>query len=56
VPNTGSPVNVVVPTWGLSGNVPSTFVLLGCITADPGTCTSKLATDDVVQPSLIRWP
>ncbi len=47
VENTGSPVDVVVPTWGLSGNVPVTFILLGCSTDDPETCTSKLATDDL---------
>jgi hypothetical protein len=46
VENPGEPVDVVVPTWGLSDNVLVTFVLLGCSTDDPQTCTSLLATDD----------
>lgn len=43
VANPGSAVEVTVPTWGLHQNQ-STFVLLGCASAEPTSCTTLLAS------------
>lgn len=56
VANAGGTVEVTVPTWGLHQSQ-STFVLLGCATAEPETCTSRLASQtrlviQTVMPSM----
>lgn len=43
VANPGSAVEVTVPTWGLHQDQ-STFVLLGCASAEPDSCTTLLAS------------
>jgi hypothetical protein len=45
VPNTGGSVDITVPTWGLS-DVDGAFVLLGCASGDPATCSTLLAEQD----------
>jgi len=53
VVNTGSAVDVGVPTWGLH-NTTATFVLLGCTAVDPSTCGAPIASVErrVVQTVL----
>jgi hypothetical protein len=45
VANGGGPVEIIVPTWGLTDRT-ATFVLLGCATSAPDSCATLLASAD----------
>ncbi|WP_154402905.1 hypothetical protein [Nocardioides speluncae] len=46
VPNTGEPINVTVPTWGIGEGTIARFQALGCQTAEVASCSATLASAD----------